>query len=165
MAIDEHTTWELETWLPAAAVLSAIVDFGPARARIWKESSHPKVFAVHATGSTWADVTEGVTVSWSRERYDWSEPGVVRLTQLDSNVAERSGTIRYSLTPLPDGTRITCDRRRTYRGTFDGILTGLFMRTFGSRVLRWQFARGLARAAAIHDIRPAGPDQRQQTRQ
>lgn len=161
MAIEEHTSWELETWLPSAAVLAAIVDFGADRPRIWKESSHPKVFAVHATGSTWADVTEGVTVSWSRERYDWSRPGIVRLTQLDSNVTDASGAIQYTLTSLPDGTRIACDRRRTYRATFDGILTGLFMRTFGSRVLRWQFARGLARAAEIHDIRPEDTDQGQ----
>lgn len=157
MAIEEHTTWELETWLPAAAVLGAIVDFGPNRARIWKESSHPKVLAVHARGSTWADVTEGVTVSWSREHYDWSKPGIVRLTQTDSNVTDATGTIEYTLTALPDGTRITCKRHRAYRATFDGILTGLFMRAFGGRVLRWQFARGLGRAAEIHDIRPEEP--------
>ena len=154
MAIEEHTTWELETWLPPAAVLAAIVDFSADRARIWKESSHPKVLAVHATGSTWAEVTEGVTVSWSREHYDWSRSGTVRLTQLDSNVAEPGGTIQYTLTAVPGGTLIACERQRTYRGTFDGILAGLFMRTFGGRVLRWQFGRGLARAADIHEVRP-----------
>lgn len=154
MAIEEHTTWELETWLPPAAVLAAIVDFSADRARIWKESSHPKVLAVHATGSTWAEVTEGVTVSWSREHYDWSRSGTVRLTQLDSNVAEPGGTIQYTLTAVPGGTLIACERQRTYRRTFDGILAGLFMRTFGGRVLRWQFGRGLARAADIHEVRP-----------
>lgn len=154
MAINEHTTWQLETWLPTAAVLDAIVDFSANRALIWKESSHPKILTVHATGPTWAEVTEGVTVSWSRERYDWSRPGIVRLKQLDSNVAEPGGTVEYILTSVGSGTLVACERRRTYRATFDGILAGLFMRTFGGRVLRWQFRRGLARAADIHDIRP-----------
>ena len=161
MAIEEHTTWELETWLPPAAVRAAIVDFSANRALIWKESSHPKILTVHATGATWAEVTEGVTVSWSREHYDWSRPGIVRLTQLDSNVAEPGGTIQYNLTARAGGTLIACDRRRTYRRTFDGILAGLFMRSFGNRVLRWQFRRGLARAADIHDVRPPDPDQGQ----
>ncbi|MEO8470130.1 MAG: hypothetical protein ABI573_10750 [Chloroflexota bacterium] len=161
MAIEERTSWELESWLPPTAVLAAIVDFSANRALIWKESSHPKVLAIHATGPTWADVTEGVTVSWSREHYDWSRPGIVRLTQLDSNVAEPGGTIQYTLTEVRGGTLIACARDRTYRATFDGILAGLFMRSFGSRVLRWQFGRGLARAADIHDVRPMDPAQGQ----
>lgn len=150
MAIVEHTTWELDTEMSPAAVLAALVDFGPDRPRIWSESSHPRVFAVNEVGPTWADVTEGVTVSWSREHYDWSKPGLVTLTQLDSNVAEPSGTIRYTLTPTPAGTHIACDRHRVYRGTFDGMLAGLFMRFLGRRILRWQFARGLGRAALLH---------------
>lgn len=149
MSITEHTTWELDTPMSPEAVLAAIVDFGPDRSRIWKESSHPRIFSINEVGPTWADVTEGVTVSWSRERYDWSKSGVVTLSQLDSNVAVPAGSIRYTLSAITDGTHIACDRRRVYRNTFDGTLAGLFMRLAGPRVLRWQFARGLARAAEI----------------
>lgn len=74
MSITEHTTWELDSSMSPEAVLAAIVDFGPARSSIWKESSHPRTFSINEVGATWADVTEGVTVSWSRERYDWSKP-------------------------------------------------------------------------------------------
>lgn len=161
MSISEHTTWELETWMSPEAVLDALIDFGPDRTRIWIETSHPKILSVHATGRTWADVTEGVTGSWSRERYDWSTPGIVTLTQLDSNVAVPTGTIRYTLTAVPGGTLIACDRYRTFRGTFDGVLAGAVMRAFGRRILRWQFARGLARAAVLHDVRPVGAERGQ----
>ncbi len=150
MSISERTRWELDTWMAPAAVLRALTDFGPNRAKIWKETSHPRVYMVNDVGPTWADVTEGVTISWSRERYDWSTPGVVTLTQLDSNVMVPNGTTRYELTAMAEGTHITCTRSRTYRSTFDGTLAGAFMRLNGSRVMRWQFARGLARAASIH---------------
>lgn len=149
MAIVEHTTWALETSMPLDAVLAAIVDFGPNRARIWSETAHPAVLEVHALGETWAEVTEGVPSAWSRERYDWSAPGVVTLTQEDSNVAQPGGTIHYTLTPTRLGTRIACDRRRTYVVSLDGLVAGTFMRLAGRIVLRWQFARGLARAAEL----------------
>lgn len=149
MMIAEHTAWEIETSMAPDAVLAALTDFGPDRSRIWRESSHPKVYKVHATGPAWAEVTEGVTVAWSRERYDWSAPGVVTLTQLDSNVATGSGTIRYTLLPMGEGTRITCDRHRLYRSSIDGLRAGIFMRLLGPRVLRWQFGRGLVRASGL----------------
>lgn len=155
MSIAEHTTWVLETWMTPQAVLDALIDFGPDRAQIWTETSHPRIYAVNEVGPTWADVTEGVPISWSRERYDWSTPGVVTLTQLDSNVTLPTGRTRYTLTDDGAGTRIRCDRSRVYRNSLDGLLAGIVMRLFGGRVLRWQFARGLARAA---ELRGAGQD-------
>jgi hypothetical protein len=144
----EHTTWVLDTLLPPASVVAALVEFGPDRPRIWNETTHPKVFRVHEVGPTWAIVTEGVPSAWSRERYDWSTAGRVSLGQLDSNVALPGGTITYTITPAGSGSRVTCDRIRSYRGTPDGLLAWAFMRLVGRLILRWQFARGLARAAA-----------------
>src|SRR5215207_3092558 len=66
----------------------------PDRARVWRETSHPEVYRLHWLGDDQAEVTEGVPFAWSRERYDWSQPGAVTLTQLASNVA-RNGIIRY----------------------------------------------------------------------
>jgi hypothetical protein len=148
MSLAEHTTWRLDAALPPASVVAALVDFGPDRPRIWTETTHPKVFRVHEVGSTWAVVTEGVPSAWSRERYDWSVPGRVSLTQLDSNVAHPGGTITYTITPAAIGSHVTCDRVRTYVGTPDGLLAWAFMRLVGRLILRWQFARGLARAEA-----------------
>jgi hypothetical protein len=143
----ERTRWQLDTPLGADAVIAALVDFSPRREVIWKETCDPAVYRVHAVGHTWAEVTEGVAYAWSRERYDWSVPEVVLLTQLDSNIAKPVGTIRYTVAPLPDGgARIVCERYRVYRGARGGVL-GTFMVLFGSRILRAQFGKSLERVA------------------
>ena len=144
----ERTRWQLDTPLPAVQVIAALVDFSPRRQVIWKETCDPAVYRVHAVGHTWAEATEGVSYAWSRERYDWSVPEVVTLTQLDSNIAEPVGTIRYTIAPLPDGgARIVCERYRLFRG-LRGRVFGTFMVLFGSRILRAQFRESLRRVAA-----------------
>jgi len=143
----EHTRWQLDTPLTAEAVVDALVDFSPRRQVIWEETCDPAVYRVHAVGHTWAEVTEGVAHAWSRERYDWSLPEVVTLTQLEANIAEPMGTIRYKIAPLPDGgARIVCERLRVFRGP-PGRVLGTFMVLFGSRVLRSQFRIALDRVA------------------
>jgi hypothetical protein len=147
MGPTERTHWELDTPLSAEAVTGALVDFSPRREVIWKETCDPAVYRVHALGDTWAEVTEGVSYAWSRERYDWSVPGVVSLTQLEGNIAEPVGTIRYEITALPGGgSRIVCDRYRRFRGRRGRVL-GTFMVLFGPRILRWQFRLALDRVS------------------
>jgi len=144
----EHTRWQLDTSLTADQVVAALVDFSPRRQVVWKETCDPAVYRVHAVGHTWAEATEGVSYAWSRERYDWSAPEVVMLTQLDSNIAEPVGTIRYTIAPLPDGgARVVCERYRVFRG-LRGRVLGTFMVLFGSRILRAQFRTSLKRVAA-----------------
>jgi hypothetical protein len=144
----EHTRWQLDTPLSMEAVTDVLVDFSPRREVVWKETCDPAVYRVHAVGDDWAEVTEGVSYACSRERYDWSLPGVVTLTQLESNIAEPVGTIRYAISSLPDGgARIVCDRYRVFRG-LRGRLMGTFMVLFGSGILRAQFRESLKRVAA-----------------
>lgn len=147
MGPTEHTRWVLDTALSAEAVVNALVDFSPRRRLVWKETCNPAVYRVHAVGHTWAEVTEGVAYAWSRERYDWSVPEVVTLTQLEANIAEPVGTIRYTIAPLPDGgARVVCERYRVFRGP-RGRLLGTFMVLFGARILRSQFRIALNRVA------------------
>jgi len=147
MGPTERTRWQLDTPLSAEEVMAALVDFSPRREVIWKETCDPAVYRVHAVGHTWAEVTEGVSYAWSRERYDWSVPEAVTLTQLDSNIAEPVGTIRYTIAPLPDGgPRIVCERYRVFRGARGRVL-GTFMVLFGPRILRMQFGESLKRVA------------------
>ena len=148
MGPTEHTHWELDTPLSVEAVTDALVDFSPRREVIWKETCDPTVYRVHAIGDTWAEATEGVSYAWSRERYDWSVPGLVSLTQLESNIAEPVGTIRYEITSRSSGgARILCDRYRVFRGP-RGMVLGTFMVLLGSHILRAQFRAGLARVEA-----------------
>lgn len=147
MGPTERTHWELDTPLDAEAVTDALVDFGPRREVIWKETCDPAVYRVHAVGERWAEVTEGVSYAWSRERYDWSTTGVVTLTQLDSNVADAVGTIRYAITPRPGrGSHIVCDRYRRFRG-WRGLLLGTLMVLAGPWILRSQFRESMARVS------------------
>jgi hypothetical protein len=145
----ERTRYELWVPIPPERVVAALVDFGPERARIYPETSHPAVYRVHRVGEHDAEVTEGMTWAWSRELYDWSRPGVVTLTQLDSNVA-RNGTIRYEIEPEGTGSRIRCDRYREFYGV-RGRVAGTFMRLFGAAILRRQLRAGLSRAASPAD--------------
>jgi len=84
-------------------LIKTLVDFSDRRPLIWRETSHPEVYRLHSLTAIGADVTEGVPVSWSREQYDWSEPGLVRLRQIDSKIARLGGTITYRITPTPGG--------------------------------------------------------------
>jgi hypothetical protein len=87
------------TTVPPDRFVAALTDFGPGRDEIFR-NSHAKV---HATGDTWADVTEGVSVGWERLRYDWSQPNVVSLTTTDSNAWSTGSTWVYTLTSRADG--------------------------------------------------------------
>lgn len=147
MGIRERTTWTLTSPVSPDQVIAALIDFSDERPHVWPETSDPGVYRVHAVGDTWAEVTEGVPFSWSRERYDWSTPGVVTIAQLESNVAiPADGRIVYTVTAGPGaGSTILCDRRRTFRSTPRGLVAAAIMRTVGPRLLRRQFARSLDR--------------------
>ena len=148
MGPTEHTHWELHTPLSVEAVTDALIDFSPRREVIWKETCDPAVYRVHEVGPTWADATEGVSYAWSRERYDWSIPGLVTLTQLEGNIVDPVGTIRYEITPRPGGgATIVCERYRRFRGGRGRVL-GTLMVLFGARILRSQFKTALGRVAA-----------------
>lgn len=143
----EDTRYELTVSASPDDVLLALTDFGPMRTQIWPETSHSRVYRVHEVGGVTADVTEGVPQTWSRERYDWSQPGIITLTQIDSNVS-RNGTIRYSLTPSSTGTQIVCERHREFYG-LRGRLAGTLMNAVGAQILRRQLRKGIERSARL----------------
>ncbi len=132
-------------------VLEALIDFGPLRPRVWPETSHPRVYRVHRLAAHEAEVTEGTPTTWSRERYDWSDPGVVTLTQLESNVSQ-NGFIRYRIVEDGAGTLIVCDRHREFYGV-RGRVAGAVMTVFGAIILRRQLRSGIERSIRLHDVR------------
>ena len=74
--------YEADGAVAADRFIAALTDFGPRRPELWP-GLDAKFYELHELGDTWADVTEGTDIFggvWARERYDWSEPGVVRLT-------------------------------------------------------------------------------------
>jgi hypothetical protein len=139
--------FELESPLAPEDVLSSLVDFGERRPQRWP-AIDPTVYCVHEVGESWADVTEGTDFLggiWARERYDWSEPGVVQATIQDSNFWHPGGTWTLRAEPGPNGgSRLTVVRDRRAKNAKARLLEGL-MRVGGARML----ASELRKAPAI----------------
>ena len=86
-----------ETSASPEQVLTAGRDFSPRRAELWRDV-YTEHLTIHDQGETWAEVTEGnpwprpFGLVWERLRYDWSQPGAVKGTVIDSNLFEPGST-------------------------------------------------------------------------
>lgn len=128
--------FEIESAVPPERVLAAATDFSPRRPEYWPLID-PTRYRVHAVGDDWADVTEGSSMLggiWARERYDWSEPGVVRATIQDSNVYRPGGTWELRAQPCRSGSRVSVVNDRRPRGP-RGYLLAAMLRLMGRREL------------------------------
>lgn len=141
--------FEVESSLAPERVLENLVDFGETRPKLWP-AIDPAVYRVHETGETWADVTEGSDFLggiWARERYDWSQPGVVTATIHDSNFWHPGGTWTLRAEPGPDGgSRLTVVRDRRAKSTKARLLEGL-LRVVGARMLASELRKAPALGA------------------
>src|SRR5689334_17307626 len=64
------THFTVHTSLAPLDVLRLFTDFGPDRASRWPNIDEGH-FTVHDVGEDWAEVTEGNSLGWERERYAW----------------------------------------------------------------------------------------------
>ncbi len=120
--------------------IAALTNFGPGRGEIFAYS-HEDSVRVNTRGDDWADVTEGsVGGFWERLRYDWSEPNVVRLKTIDSNVWSAGSGWVYRLTPRKDGGTdidlVVVHKGRNVRGRLGAGLMALAGRLILGRDLR-----------------------------
>jgi hypothetical protein len=87
-------------------VLEAARDFSERRAELWPDV-HLEYLKLHASGATWADVTEGnrwpIGVVWERLHYDWSEAGSVMGVVVESNIFKPGSTWQLRATPRDGG--------------------------------------------------------------
>lgn len=115
--------FDLETDLPPERVISALIDFSDRRPDLWPGLRRGE-YRVDEIGPTWAVIREGSGGRiWSRERYDWSSPGIVAWTVLDSGFASPGDVMRAEVRQAPSGPgshiRVGWERRgRTLRGRF-----------------------------------------------
>ena len=79
--------FDLETKASPEQVLRAMTDFTDRRLEIWHKTLDPKVYEARERGDTWAIAREGSprVPWWVVVRYDWSDPGVIRWTEVESN--------------------------------------------------------------------------------
>ena len=78
--------FDLVTRASPEQVLAAMTDFTDRRTEIW-HTLDPEVYEVRGLGGTWAVAKEGSPRSpyWVVLRYDWSDPRVIRWTELETN--------------------------------------------------------------------------------
>jgi Polyketide cyclase / dehydrase and lipid transport len=131
--------------VPPERVLAALTDFSDRRFEIFGNLDRDR-FKIHQVGAASAEVTEGASLLggiWERIRYDWSQPGVVRLQSLESNAFTPDSSWLYQLEPDgAGGTRVDLEVRRVPHGVKGRLLVAL-LRVLGARALGDDLARTL----------------------
>jgi hypothetical protein len=112
-------------------------DFSADRAKVWSNVA-AKRLAVHKRGDTYAEVTEGAKgiawFAWERTRYDWSRPGIVKQTVLDSNVVEPGSVWELRVAPGEGGgSEVEMTLQRRFRRTTAGAVAYVFNHLAGRR--------------------------------
>jgi hypothetical protein len=139
------TQFTVHTTLPPSEVLALITDFGPDRSRWWPNVDEAH-FTVHGQGPDWAEVTEGTSMGWERERYAWdAASGVVTIDTLESNLWGPGSQWRYELTPADGGTDLHVSLRRE-PNSLKARLVAALIPIAGARTLGKQFESVLRRA-------------------
>src|SRR5215510_5470087 len=110
--------------------IAGLTDFGPGRSQLFGNSAD-SYLKVHDQGPGYADVTEGSGGVWERLKYDWSDPGHVVLTTVDSNAWGGDSGHTYTFTRNADGTTdidyVVVREGKNLKGRF----LGLVLRTVG----------------------------------
>ena len=143
-----HINFRVATELAPEAVLAALTDFGPERAKRWPNIDE-RHFKVHGHGPGWAEVTEGSSVAggvWERERYSWdAAKGTVAVETLDSNTWGPGSRWDYRIAPTPrGGSEIDVSVFRIGKG-WKGRLIEVGLVAAGTRMLRSQMERAMGR--------------------
>jgi len=97
--------YEADGEVSAQRFVAALTDFSERRPELWPNLD-ARFYRLFERGDTWAEVTEGTDVLggvWARERYDWSEPGRVTLTLLESPDFQPGTLITYRVSDRADG--------------------------------------------------------------
>lgn len=142
------TQFTVHTSLSPAEVMTLFTDFGPDRPRRWPNIDEAH-FTVHDQGPDWAEVTEGNSMGWERERYSWDPAaGTVAIDTLESNLWGPGSGWRYQLTGAGGGTDVHVTLTRVGKG-IRGKLIGALIPIAGSRALGKQF-QSLLRKAESH---------------
>lgn len=133
--------FEITTRATPEQVLRAFTDFSEQRLETWRRTLDPKTYEVRELGDTWAVARESTAGSpfWVVNRYDWSDPGVVRTRAVECSWGGSShGT--YRILPEPDGgSRLLAEWTHTgvskpHERVLIAVLNRFPMRTFVARL-------------------------------
>jgi hypothetical protein len=134
------------TSAPPEQVLAAAKDFSEQRAKVWTNLS-AKRLEVHDSGEEFAEVTEGIWfigLLWERSRYEWSQPGSVKQTVIDSNVLKPGSTWELRAVPRNGGSEVEMHLKRDFLGGPKGRMGSAINHLGGKRLWRSYLRRALA---------------------
>ena len=101
-----HTKFEFDFTTTATPdqVIELMTDFSPNRPHRWPASS-VKAFEVYRVGETNADIREGQDFPklWATWHYDWSVPGAVTLTVVESDALATGSNMTLTATSAEGG--------------------------------------------------------------
>jgi hypothetical protein len=130
--------------------VAGLTDFGPGRSKLFPNSAD-SYLRVHHWGPHDADVTEGSGGVWERLYYDWSDPSLVNLMTIDSNMFGGASGYTYTITRQPDGMTdvdvVIVREGKNFRGRF---LSGV-LGTIGKHSLEKAFTKSVKAIEARSD--------------
>lgn len=139
-------SFTVDSVVPPERVLAALTDFSDKRPDLWPTLSR-RYYKVHSLSAKSAEVTEGSDLLggiWSRERYDWSTPGTVTLTCIESPITAPGGTWIYTVKSNgKGGSTITCSMARVSKG-IKGRLVGALAQVAGTKLFKPNLNKTLA---------------------
>jgi hypothetical protein len=145
-----------ESPLPAERVLEAANDFSDRRAEVWPNVRARRI-EVHESGEYFAEVTEGTWVAgvfWERNRYDWSKPGSVKATVMDSNIFRPGSTWELRASARDAGSAVEMVLNRGFRRGPKGRMASAVHHTVGKLVWAW-FLRSALRTVEKQTAEPS----------
>jgi hypothetical protein len=146
----------VETSLSPERVLEAAYDFSDWRADVWPNVRARRI-EVHESGEDFAEVTEGTWVAgvfWERNRYDWSKPGSVKATVMDSNIFRPGSTWELRAKPRDGGSAVEMVLNRGFRRGPKGRMASAAHHTVGKLVWAW-FLRSALRTVQKQTAEPS----------
>jgi hypothetical protein len=143
--------YEADSDVSAERFISALTDFSSRRPELWPNLS-PAYFKVNELADTWAVVQEGSAVLggvWARERYDWSQPGRVTITLIESPSFRPGTVIDYQVTGRDGGgCHVSVDFQRIAT-SLTGRVVGAAVQLGGRRRFTADLRETLSRIAAL----------------
>jgi hypothetical protein len=139
-----RTTFEFDfvTTATPEQVIELMTDFSVERARRWPASSKAALEVYHV-GETDAEIREGQDFPklWARWHYDWSKPGAVTLTIVESDALEPGGFMTLTATPRAEGGSAVHAVWDQTSKNFKGQAAVTVMRLIGRRFLSSYYKR------------------------
>jgi hypothetical protein len=139
---------DLETAVEPERVIGALLDFSERRPEIWP-GIEPSLYEVYSVGETAAEIREGSRMPgaavWARERYDWSTPGTVTWTVLQSNFCAPGSFVSATVDKRKGGgSRIHVVWNRTPT-SFTGRLATVLIKLSGGKPVAASFRKAMGR--------------------